>query len=83
MASEIGGRTRSLGLDLARPEEIANSLSGVGKVGALVITAIERDQNTVRDYDVARAVRLATLKLVGDTEVVHALASRLGKDSAI
>ncbi len=44
----------------------------------LVIAAIERDQNTVRQYDIGREIRLATLKLVGYTEVVHALASRLG-----
>ncbi|MBI1959539.1 MAG: SDR family oxidoreductase [Candidatus Rokubacteria bacterium] len=83
VAGEIGGRTRGLGLDLAEPKAIAGSLAEVGPVGQLVITAIERDQNTVRDYDVGRAVRLATLKLVGYTEVVHALASRLEKDSAI
>jgi NAD(P)-dependent dehydrogenase (short-subunit alcohol dehydrogenase family) len=83
VAEEIGGRARGLGLDLARPEGIAGSLADVGEVGALVIAAIERDQNTVREYDVGRAVRLATLKLVGYTEVVHALAARLGKDGAV
>ena len=83
VAGELGGRTRGLGLDLARPGEIAGRLAEVGRVGPLVITAIERDQNTVRAYDVGRATRLATLKLVGYTEVVHALAARLGTDSAI
>jgi NAD(P)-dependent dehydrogenase (short-subunit alcohol dehydrogenase family) len=83
VASEIGGRTRGIGLDLARPEEIAKGLSSVGAVDYLVISAIERDQNTVRDYDVGRAIRLATLKLVGYTEVVHALMSRLGDDSSV
>ena len=83
VAKEIGGRTRGIGLDLARPEEIAKSLSDVGDVDYLVISAIERDQNTVREYDVARAIRLATLKLVGYTEVVHALVSRLGRESSI
>ena len=42
-----------------------------------MIAAIERDENTVRDYDVESAMRLATLKLVGYTEVVHVLAPRL------
>src|SRR3990172_12781910 len=83
VASEIGGRTRGVGLDLARPQEIAKNLSDVGKVDYLVISAIERDQNTVREYDVTRAIRLATLKLVGYTEVVHALVSRLGKESSV
>ncbi len=83
VAGEIGGRTRAIGLDLARPEGIGKSLSDVGNVDFLVISAIERDQNTVREYDVARAIRLATLKLVGYTEVVHALVSRLGKESSV
>jgi len=83
VASEIGGRTRGVGLDLARPQEIAKNLSDVGKVDYLVISAIERDQNTIRDYDVGRAIRLATLKLVGYTEVAHALASRLGERSSV
>ncbi len=83
VASEIGGRTRGIGLDLARPDEVAKGLADVGKVHDLVISAIERDQNTVRDYNVSRAIRLATLKLVGYTEVVHALASRLGETSSV
>ena len=83
VASEIGGRTRGVGLDLARPQEIAKNLADVGNVDYLVIAAIERDQNTVREYDVARAIRLATLKLVGYTEVVHVLVSRLGKESSV
>jgi NAD(P)-dependent dehydrogenase (short-subunit alcohol dehydrogenase family) len=77
VAGEIGGRTRGIGLDLARPQEIAGKLADLGKVHDLVISAIERDQNSVREYDVTRAIRLATLKLVGYTEVVHALLSRL------
>jgi len=48
-----------------------------------VLAAIERDQNTIQDYDIARAVRLVTLKLVGYTAVVHALAPRLGSDGSI
>ena len=83
VAGEIGGRTRGIALDLARPETIADSLTGIGKVDYLVISAIDRDQNTIRNYSVERAIRLATLKLVGYTEVVHALASRLGETSAV
>lgn len=83
VADELGGRTRAVALDLARPHEIAARLAEVGRVDGLVISAIERDQNTVRDYDVGRAIRLATLKLVGYTEVVHALASRLADTSSV
>jgi NAD(P)-dependent dehydrogenase (short-subunit alcohol dehydrogenase family) len=55
----------------------------VGQVGYLVIAAISRDDNKVRDYSFERALELVTMKLVGYTEVVHALADRLSDDSAI
>src|SRR6266536_2665121 len=83
VAAEIGGRTLGVGFDLAEPEEIATGLRGVGPVDHLVLAAIERDENTARDYDVKRAIRLATLKLVGYTEVVHALVPRMGSESSV
>jgi NAD(P)-dependent dehydrogenase (short-subunit alcohol dehydrogenase family) len=83
IASEIGGRTTGIGLELAEPEAIATRLRSVGPVEHLVIAAIERDENTARDYDVKRAIRLATLKLVGYTEVVHALLDRMGESSSV
>jgi NAD(P)-dependent dehydrogenase (short-subunit alcohol dehydrogenase family) len=83
VAAEIGDGVRGLALDLARPAEIAAALVGVDRVDSLVIAAIERDENTVRDYDIERAMRLATLKLVGYTEVIHALAPRLANDAGI
>jgi NAD(P)-dependent dehydrogenase (short-subunit alcohol dehydrogenase family) len=82
-AKEIGGSTRGIGFDLAEPETIADRLAGLAEVDYLVLAAIERDTNTVRDYDVAAALRLVTLKLVGYTEVVHALLPRFSDDSAI
>jgi NAD(P)-dependent dehydrogenase (short-subunit alcohol dehydrogenase family) len=82
-AAEIGGSTRGLGLDLAEPHSIADGLADVGEVEYLVLAAIERDANTVRDYDIDAAMRLVTLKLVGYTGVVHALAPRLGREAAI
>ena len=83
VAGEIGGRTVWLGFDLAEPEAIAPAVSGIGQVHDLVLAAIERDYNTVQDYDVARARRLVTLKLVGYTEVVHVLAPRLDRGGSI
>jgi NAD(P)-dependent dehydrogenase (short-subunit alcohol dehydrogenase family) len=83
VAGEIGGQTRGIGLDLSEPQMLAARLAEVGQVQHLVIAAIERDENRVRDYNVERAIRLATLKLVGYTEVVHALASRLTPDASI
>ena len=82
-AKEVGGNTRGLAVDLANPVEIAGKLAGVGAVKGLVISAIERDENSVRNYDVARAIRLVTLKLVGYTEVIHTLAARLTPEASI
>ncbi len=76
VAKEIGGKTRGLALDLATPNEIAGRLADVGKVKSLVITAIERGENSVKNFDVARASRLVTVKLVGYAEVIHSLAAR-------
>jgi NAD(P)-dependent dehydrogenase (short-subunit alcohol dehydrogenase family) len=82
-AKELGGRTRGLGFDLADPHAIAGSLADVGAVDYLVLAAIERDTNAVREYDIDSALRLVTLKLVGYTEVIHTLIPRLREDSAI
>ena len=82
-AAEIGGATRGVGFDLAAPQTIAERLADVGDVQYLVLAAIERDTNSVKEYDVAAALRLVTLKLVGYTEVIHALLPKLGDDSAI
>lgn len=82
-AGEIGGSTRGIGFDLSQPETIAERLADVGDVEFLVLAAIERDSNSVKDYDIAAAVRLVTLKVVGFTEVIHALLPRMGDDSAV
>jgi NAD(P)-dependent dehydrogenase (short-subunit alcohol dehydrogenase family) len=82
-ASEIGGSTHGRGFDLAEPHTIAGALADVDDVEFLVLAAIERDVNKVREYDVSSALRLVTLKLVGYTEVIHTLVPRLREDSAI
>ncbi len=82
-AAEVGGSTRGLALDLVETDRIADRLTDVGPVDHLVISAIDRDENTVRDYDVARATALTTLKLVGYAEVVHVLLDRLGDDGSV
>jgi len=82
-AKEIGGSTRGIGFDLAEPHTIAEQLGDVGDVEYLVLAAIDRDSNSVKEYDLAAAIRLVTLKLVGYTEVIHALLPRLADDAAI
>jgi NAD(P)-dependent dehydrogenase (short-subunit alcohol dehydrogenase family) len=83
VASEIGGDTRGLALELAEPEGIAAALRDVGPLDHVVVTAIDRDANTVRDYDIKRATYLVTMKLIGYTEVVHTLLPRLSDDASI
>jgi NAD(P)-dependent dehydrogenase (short-subunit alcohol dehydrogenase family) len=80
---ELGGRVSSTRFDLAEPETIGPALASVGPVRRLALVAIDRDQNTVADYDLAKAIRLVTLKLVGYTEVVHQLRDRLTGDASI
>jgi NAD(P)-dependent dehydrogenase (short-subunit alcohol dehydrogenase family) len=82
-AAEIGGSTSGLGVDLTEPHAIADRLSSVGAVDYLVLAALNRDVNSVREYDIDAALELVTLKLVGYTEVVHALLPRLAGEAAI
>ena len=82
-AGEIGGDTSGIGLDLAKPETIRESLASVGPVRYLVTVAIHRDENQVTDFGIERALNLVTMKLVGYTEVIPQLLDRLDDDSAI
>jgi NAD(P)-dependent dehydrogenase (short-subunit alcohol dehydrogenase family) len=83
VAASVGGDVRGVALDLARPMQIAEALADVGPVERLVLAAIDRDHNTTADYQIARAEYLVTLKLIGYTEVVHALVPQLSADSSI
>jgi NAD(P)-dependent dehydrogenase (short-subunit alcohol dehydrogenase family) len=83
VAAELGGGARAIALELARPEEIADRLKGVGPVQRLALVAIDRDANTARDYDIARALSLVTLKLVGYSEVVHRLLPAMSPQASI
>lgn len=82
-AREIGGSTIGIVVDISRPAEVRAALEGLGPVQYLVIAAIERDENTIRDYAVERAIGLATLKLVGYPEVIHSLVDRFTDDAAV
>ncbi len=83
VAGELGERARGVGFDLAEPSKIAGALSEVGPVSRLALVAIARDNNPVREYQIAPAVYLATMKLVGYTETVHALLPQLDDDSSV
>ena len=83
VASEIGAGVGTLAFDLAEPDTIGEALSGVGAVSRLVLSSIARDNNPIRNYTIADAVYLATMKLVGYTTTVHTLIDRLADDSSV
>jgi NAD(P)-dependent dehydrogenase (short-subunit alcohol dehydrogenase family) len=81
--ADVDGSVRGVTFDLAEPETIAAALADVGPVDRLALVAIDRDQNTIADYSIERAIRLVTLKLVGYTTVVSTLRSRLTDTSSV
>lgn len=83
VAAEIGGNTSGIAVELAEPEQLADALADIGTVDHLLLVAIDRDENTVRDYDIAKARYLVTMKLIGYTEVIHQLLDRMHDDSSI
>ena len=83
VAQSLEGQVSGLAVDLNDTHGLAAALAEVGAVDRLVVAAIERDQNTIADYDVDRATRLAVLKLVGYTEVIHALLPRMNDDTSV
>ncbi|HEU4424993.1 MAG TPA: SDR family oxidoreductase [Pilimelia sp.] len=83
VAEGLGGKVTGVGLDLARPHDIAGALADAGPVDHLVLAAIDRDHNSVAEYSVDRALYLVTLKLVGYTEVIHALRPRLSPEGSV
>lgn len=83
VAASIGRSARGIPLDLSQPHAIGEALADVETVDRLVLAAIERDANSAAEYHINRATRLATIKLIGYSEAVHALLPRMGRDAAI
>jgi NAD(P)-dependent dehydrogenase (short-subunit alcohol dehydrogenase family) len=83
IAKEMGASVSSVAFDLSEPETIAPALAELSSIDRLALAALDRDLNSVADYDVAKAIRLVTLKLVGYIETVHALLGRLTPDASI
>jgi NAD(P)-dependent dehydrogenase (short-subunit alcohol dehydrogenase family) len=83
VAASVGESVFGIAVDLNDTHALAGALADVGEVDRLVVAAIERDQNTIAEYDVERAARLAVLKLVGYTEVIHTLLPRMNPESSV
>jgi len=83
LAKELGGDAVPVEFDLAEPHTIAPALADVDDVLHVVLMGLYRDDNKVREYNIEEALKLVTLKLVGYTEVVHALHSRMRENASI
>ncbi len=83
VASKLGKNVSGIAVDVSKPLEIAKALAGVRGVRNLVITAIERDANSVKNYSIERAMNLVTMKLVGTNAVIHALHSHFAPNASI
>jgi NAD(P)-dependent dehydrogenase (short-subunit alcohol dehydrogenase family) len=83
VAASVGASARGIPLDLSQPHTLGEALADVGTVDRLVLAAIERDANTAAEYHINRAMRLATIKLIGYSETIHALLPGMNPDSAI
>jgi short-subunit dehydrogenase len=82
-AGKVGHGATTIVVDLAKPHEIAERFAAVGPVDHLVITAVDRDRNSVKAYDIAAALKLVTTKLVGYAEVAHIFVERFTPEAAI
>jgi NAD(P)-dependent dehydrogenase (short-subunit alcohol dehydrogenase family) len=83
VAAEIGGTTRGLAVTVAQPATIAAALADIDEVDNLVLTAFAPTPVTLHDFDITDAVAAITVKLVGYTEVVRCLHSRLSDNAAV
>ena len=82
-AKEIGGDSVGVAVDLAHPHSIADAFKGIENVQHLALVALHRDENKVREYNIDEAIKLVTLKLVGYTECIHVLSSKMQEDASI
>jgi NAD(P)-dependent dehydrogenase (short-subunit alcohol dehydrogenase family) len=82
-ARQIGPTAWGLSLDLSQPDTIDAALADVPGVDALVITAIEQGFNSLREFDIAGAIKSVTVKLVGYTETVRVLHDRFSPQASV
>lgn len=83
IAGEIGDGVRAIGVDLAQPDTIGGALADVGPITRLVITAVTRDHNPIKEYNISTATDLITMKMVGYSETIHSLIPNFTDDSSV
>jgi NAD(P)-dependent dehydrogenase (short-subunit alcohol dehydrogenase family) len=77
------GQVRGIAADLSQPDRLAAALMDIGQVRNLVLAGMTRDRNSLAEYHAARAIELATVKLVGYAAAVSALRSRIAPEGSI
>jgi NAD(P)-dependent dehydrogenase (short-subunit alcohol dehydrogenase family) len=82
-AAELGPSVSGIGFDMGDPFQVGPSLESLGPVSRLVLSAIARDENPAREYKIAAAVELTTMKLVSYVEAIHTLLPRLSDSSSV
>jgi NAD(P)-dependent dehydrogenase (short-subunit alcohol dehydrogenase family) len=80
---DAAGKIAGIAADLSRPETLRGSLAGVGPVDHLVLVGMVRDANTIRNYNIAGAMELATTKAVGYPAAVEAVLDRLSPEGSV
>src|SRR6059036_1414627 len=56
VAAELGPTVSGISFDLSEPRTIGPALASVDQVDRLALVALDRDQNSVRDYDIDAAL---------------------------
>ncbi|MBS2531373.1 SDR family oxidoreductase [Catenulispora sp. NF23] len=82
-AAELGPRARGLACDLSDDAALRRLFTGIDVVDHLVITAIERDKNTVADFRADAAARMMLIKTVGYANAVAHALPKLDPDGSV
>lgn len=77
------GAVHGIAADLSAPHGLRQALSGLGSVKHLVIAGVARDHNSLAEYDIDKAIGLATLKLVGYAAAVAELRGRMAPGASV
>lgn len=77
------GSVRGIAADLSKPQLLHDALSNVAKVAHLVVTAIDRDKNSLKSYDIDAAIQTSVVKLVGYPAAVVAILDRIEAGGSI
>ena len=82
-AAELGPSARGLACDLLDAASLGRLFTDIDAVDHLVLTAIERDHNTVADFRADAAARMMLIKTVGYANAVAHALPKLDPDGSV